>query len=57
MNESKDFINGYWDRLNGFYDKWYRYNRADGGAEYDRGCMKAIETQKCPDHFALIEGN
>ena len=46
---------GYKDRLAGFYDKWYRYNRADDGAAYDLGCVKAVETGKCPDHFTLIE--
>ena len=47
---------GYKDRLSGFYDKWYRYNRSDDGAAYDRGCKKAVDSGKCPDHFQLIEG-
>jgi hypothetical protein len=45
---------GYKDRINGFYDKWYRYNRSDDGAAYDRGCKKAVDSGKCPDHFQLI---
>lgn len=32
-----DYRMGYQDRMNHIYDKWYRYNRADDGAEYDRG--------------------
>jgi len=47
---------GYKDRLSGFYDKWYRYNRSDDGVAYDRGCKKAVDSGKCPDHFKLIEG-
>lgn len=46
---------GFRDRLAGYYDKWFRYNRADDGAAYDRGCVKAVETGKCPDYFTLIE--
>ena len=46
---------GYKDRLAGFYDKWYRYNRTDDGAAYDRGCVKAVSSEKCPEYFTLIE--
>ena len=52
-----DEKSGYQDRLSGFYDKWYRYNRQDDGAAYDRGCVKAVNSGKCPDHFTLIECN
>lgn len=48
---------GYNDRINGFYDKWYRYNRTDEGAAYDRGCAKAVSTGLCPEEFTLIEAN
>ena len=46
---------GFTDRLAGFYDKWYRYNRQDDGAEYDAGCVDAVNTGKCKDTFILIE--
>lgn len=45
---------GYKDRLSGFYDKWYRYNRSDDGAAYDAGCVKAVDSGKCPEYFVLI---
>ena len=45
---------GYKDRLAGFYDKWYRYNRQDDGAAYDAGCVKAVDSGKCPEQFTLI---
>jgi hypothetical protein len=48
---------GYKDRLAGFYDKWFRYNRNDEGAAYDRGCVKAVDTGKCPECFTIIEYN
>jgi len=50
-----DETRGYKDRLAGYYDKWYRYNRADDGAAYDRGCVRAVDTGKCPERFTLIE--
>ena len=50
-----DFDRGYNDRLAGYYDKWYRYNRVDDGALYDSGCVAAVSTGKCPDYFTLIE--
>jgi len=53
----KDEQRGYKDRLAGFYDKWYRYNRDDDGAAYDRGCTRAVDSGKCPDHFTFIEAN
>lgn len=47
---------GYRDRINGYYDKWYRYNRADEGASYDIGCKNAVDSGKCPEEeFTLIE--
>ena len=54
-SEQEDEKRGYADRLTGYYDKWYRYNRKDGGSAYDRGCVKAVNSGKCPDHFTLIE--
>lgn len=53
-----DEARGMKDRLAGYYDKWYRYNRADDGAAYDAGCVKAVNSGKCPvDRFTLIEAN
>lgn len=53
--EITDEQRGYRDRLAGFYDKWFRYNRIDNGAAYDRGCVRAVDSGKCPDYFTLIE--
>lgn len=53
--EKKDEEAGYNDRVNGYYDKWYRYNRRDNGAAYDRGCVKAVDGGLCSDEFTLIE--
>ena len=55
MKAKTDEARGRRDRLAGFYDKWYRYNRADEGMEYDRGCVAAVDSGKCPEHFTLIE--
>lgn len=52
-----DETRGYKDRMAGYYDKWYRYNRKDDGASYDKGCVKAVNSGKCPDHFTLTEAN
>lgn len=51
----KDEAAGYRDRKAGYYDKWYRYNRADNGAAYDKGCVRAVNEGKCADDFILIE--
>lgn len=51
----KDEAAGYRDRKAGYYDKWYRYNRADNGAAYDRGCVRAVNEGKCADDFQIIE--
>ena len=32
-----DFQRGFDAARCGWYDKWYRYNRGDDGAEYDAG--------------------
>lgn len=55
LPNEKDIEAGYKDRLSGFYDKWYRYNRLDDGAAYDEGCKKAVDSGRCPDNFTLIE--
>ena len=55
MKKRTDEQRGYSDRVNGYYDKWYRYNRQDDGAEYDRGCRRARDSGKCVAWFNLIE--
>ena len=52
---SKDIECGYRDRMVGYYDKWYRYNRADEGRAYDLGVRKAVETEGCADGMRIIE--
>jgi len=53
-----DETKGYLDRIAGFYDKWYRYNRNDDGAAYDAGCRRAISSGKVKtDSFTLIEAS
>jgi len=55
MKTLTDEQRGYNNRLAGFYDKWYRYNRNDDGASYDAGCVKAVNSGKCKDYFTLID--
>ena len=50
-----DETRGYNDRKAGYYDKWFRYNRKDDGALYDKGVVRAVDSGKCPDYFTLIE--
>ena len=35
-----DFEKGQRDCRFGIYDKWYRYNHKDDGAEYDKGWVE-----------------
>lgn len=51
---SKDILNGYNERSVGYYDKWYRYNRADGGRAYDLGQRLASSTKGCSEEFNII---
>ncbi len=53
---AKDEEYGYADRMNGIYDKWYRYHRRDDGAAYDRGQRRAAQSSECPDAFNIING-
>lgn len=50
----KDVRNGYNERSVGYYDKWYRYNRADEGRAYDLGVKLAANTNGCTDEFQII---
>ena len=49
-----DTQHGYNDRMAGYYDKWYRYNRLDEGAAYDRGCVNAVNSVGCPANCVII---
>lgn len=51
----KDIQSGYRDRLVGYYDKWYRYNKMDCGYAYDLGVKAATENPKCADDMRIIE--
>ena len=51
----KDIVSGYNDRIVGYYDKWYRYNRQDSGRAYDKGVMLATKSKKCVDECYFIE--
>lgn len=51
---SKDIENGYKERGVGYYDKWYRYNRADEGRAYDMGVRLAADTDGCAGDFQII---
>ncbi len=52
---AKDIKWGYEQRGVGYYDKWYRYNRADEGRAYDLGVRLAAETAGCRELFDIIE--
>lgn len=51
---SKDIANGYGERAVGYYDKWYRYTRADGGRAYDLGVKLAAATAGCVEEMTII---
>ena len=50
----KDVKSGYNDRAVGYYDKWYRYSRADNGRAYDLGVKLASETGGCAEEMHII---
>ena len=50
-----DIENGYKERNVGYYDKWYRYCRADEGRAYDKGVRLAIDSGKAPAEYHIIE--
>lgn len=52
---TKDIKAGYNDRMVGYYDKWYRYNRRDEGRAYDIGVKMALQMKSCKADFRLIE--
>lgn len=51
----KDIQKGFEERMSGYYDKWYRYERMDCGIAYDTGQHLAAEREKCPKQFRVIE--
>lgn len=53
-NYEKDEQRGYEDRMAGYYDKWYRYNRLDEGKAYDLGVQRALKESKCRDEIIVI---
>lgn len=50
----KDIRNGYNERAVGYYDKWYRYTRADEGRAYDFGVRLAAGTAGCTEEMTII---
>ena len=52
---AKDVQRGYEERAVGYYDKWYRYQRADEGKAYDLGQWLASNTEGCTEAFQIIE--
>ena len=51
-----DYKAGKQDARCGYYDKWYRYNRPDGGEEYNAGWEKAQKEGQVPDSIIFIPG-
>lgn len=43
----KDYEAGQRDCKAGIFDKWYRYNRKDDGAEYERGWVEQNKQTQC----------
>ena len=52
---AKDIEQGYSERMSGYYDKWFRYERTDEGRAYDAGQRIAADREKCPREFHIIE--
>jgi hypothetical protein len=57
MNDTnvRDYQQGKKERMAGYYDKWYRYNRKDDGAAYDDGVRAATQNDKCKKDVIIIE--
>ena len=51
---TKDIERGYEERMVGYYDKWYRYSRADSGRAYDLGVRLASNTCGCVQEMHII---
>lgn len=50
----RDWKAGHNDRMAGYYDKWYRYNRRDNGKAYDEGQQEALKNPKCEGSMEII---
>ena len=50
----KDIEQGFKERMVGYYDKWYRYNRADEGRAYDMGVKLATKEDGCKGEMIII---
>ena len=50
-----DLLAGYKERRVGYYDKWYRYSRADEGRAYDAGVRLAVSEESTPSEMHIIE--
>lgn len=57
ISSNRDFDFGYRDGKSGYYDKWYRYNRNDNGAEYERGIKLAIKEGATIKNYISGSGN
>lgn len=51
---TRDIEKGYADRMVGYYDKWYRYNRIDNGKAYDKGVELATKEDECSEEVTFI---
>ncbi len=54
ITAKNDIKAGYRDRMLGYYDKWYRYNKRDEGAAYDKGVQLAIKRKTCEPDMRII---
>ena len=54
--QKKDEQRGYSDRMAHCYDKWYRYNRSDNGAAYDRGVVRCVNEKHSKKWLEEDEG-
>ena len=48
-----DYEFGYRSGKAGYYDKWYRYNRKDDGAQYDRGFDEGRKVSKKENYIII----
>lgn len=50
-----DLRAGFKERMLGYYDKYYRYNRSDEGFAYDTGVKLALSYSDCPCECHIIK--
>ena len=51
----RDWCAGFRDATAGYYDKWYRHNRNDGGKAYDAGYGYARRIGRAKQEQYVIE--